>query len=148
MKDSIRAYIVEQILEEDTTPPDLADDTPLLSSGLLDSLAVEQLLLFLEDEHGVKFEESDYSVENFETIAAIHGLLRRKIADLPTERAPEDPLTVFRSPRSRRGRHDRVAPAGALTGDREDGPPSAGSGRTEGGASDAPAPPSRAARVP
>ncbi len=94
MRDSIRAYIVEQILEEDTAPPDLADDTPLLSSGLLDSLAVEQLLLFLEDEHGVKFEESDYSVENFETIAAIHDLLRRKLADLPTEpAAPDDPST-------------------------------------------------------
>ncbi|HEY7661408.1 MAG TPA: acyl carrier protein [Actinomycetota bacterium] len=77
MRDAIHAYIRDEILGEDA-PSDLADDTPLLSSGLMDSLAVEQLLLFLEDEYRVRFEDADYSVENFETVIAIEELLRRK----------------------------------------------------------------------
>jgi acyl carrier protein len=77
VKERIAAYIAQDILGEDA-PADLRSDTPLLSSGLLDSLAVEQLLLFLEDELGVSFEEADYSAENFETIDAIDRLVRRK----------------------------------------------------------------------
>jgi acyl carrier protein len=77
MRDAILAYLAGEILCEDA-PPDLDADTPLLSSGLLDSLAVEQLLLFLEDELGVAFEESDYSAEHFETVAAIEELVRGK----------------------------------------------------------------------
>jgi acyl carrier protein len=78
VKREIIAYISEEILGEDA-PPDLAEDTPLLSSGLLDSLSVEQLLLYLEDEHGVAFDESDYSAENFETVNAIEALVRRRL---------------------------------------------------------------------
>lgn len=84
MRDAIIAYIADDILGEDA-PPDLAHDTPLLSTGLLDSLSVEQLLLFLEDEHGVEFDESDYSAENFETVDAIVGLLRRKLGAVPMD---------------------------------------------------------------
>lgn len=78
MKDRIIAYIAEEILGEDT-PAGLNARTPLLSSGLLDSLSVEQLLLFLEDELGVQFDEDDYATENFETVDAIDALLRRKL---------------------------------------------------------------------
>lgn len=78
MKERIIAYIAEEILGEDA-PAGLTEKTPLLSSGLLDSLSVEQLLLFLEDELGVQFDETDYATENFETVAAIEGLLRRKL---------------------------------------------------------------------
>ncbi len=82
MKEKITAYILEEILGEDA-PASLAHDTPLLSSGLLDSLAVEQLLLFLEDELGIAFEESDYSAENFETLDAIDRLIQRKASATP-----------------------------------------------------------------
>jgi acyl carrier protein len=82
VKERISAYILEEILGDDA-PASLSDDTPLLSSGLLDSLAVEQLLLFLEDELGVAFEESDYSAENFETLDAIDRLVRQKTSAAP-----------------------------------------------------------------
>jgi acyl carrier protein len=78
VKREIIAYIAEEILGEDA-PPNLAETTPLLSSGLLDSLSVEQLLLYLEDEYGVTFDESDYSAENFETVDAIETLVRRRL---------------------------------------------------------------------
>jgi acyl carrier protein len=84
VKREIIAYIAEEILGEDA-PSDLAEDTPLLSSGLLDSLSVEQLLLYLEDEHGVVFVESDYSAENFETVSAIEALVRRRLPAAPLD---------------------------------------------------------------
>ena len=76
MRELIIAYIAHEILGDDA--PAITERTPLLSSGLLDSLSVEQLLLYLEDELGVEFEDTDYAVENFETVAAIEGLIRRK----------------------------------------------------------------------
>jgi hypothetical protein len=46
---------------------------------------VEQLLLYLEDEHGVAFAESDYSAENFETVNAIEALVRRRLEAGPID---------------------------------------------------------------
>jgi acyl carrier protein len=80
VKQTIISYITDEILGEDA-PPDLVDDTPLLSSGMLDSLCVEQLLVFLEEELGVEFDESDYTAENFETINAMVDLLHRKLGE-------------------------------------------------------------------
>ena len=70
MREMILNYIREDILGEDT-PPDLTAQTPLLSSGLVDSLGVEQLVLFLEEELGVEFEDPDLSAANFNTVASI-----------------------------------------------------------------------------
>jgi acyl carrier protein len=78
LKGTIRGYIVGELLGDDA-PSDLADDTPLLASGLVDSLGLEQLLYFLEDGFGVEFEDEDLSAENFQTIASIQTLLRRKL---------------------------------------------------------------------
>jgi acyl carrier protein len=78
VKELIIAYIADEILGEEA--PAITEYTSLLSSGLLDSLSVEQLLLYLEDELGVEFHDADYSAENFETVAAIGDLLLRKTA--------------------------------------------------------------------
>jgi acyl carrier protein len=75
---AVRGYIVDELLGEDA-PPDLTDDTPLLASGLVDSLGLEQLLFFLEDGFGVELDDEDLSAENFQTIASIQALLRRKL---------------------------------------------------------------------
>jgi acyl carrier protein len=58
VRNLIIRYIADEILGEDA--PAITERTPLLSSGLLDSLSVEQLLLYLEDELGVEFDETDY----------------------------------------------------------------------------------------
>lgn len=78
LRGAIRGFLVDELLGEDA-PPDFSDDTPLLSSGLVDSLDLEQLLWFFEDEFGVEFAEADLTVENFETVARIDHLLRRRL---------------------------------------------------------------------
>ena len=55
----------------------LDDDTPLLTSGLLDSLAIVKLLEFLDKEFGVSVGDVDFDPENFESVAAICALIER-----------------------------------------------------------------------
>lgn len=52
--------------------------TPLLSSGLLDSLGVLQLVTFLAEEFGVEISDEDFSEENFATVGALLALVAMK----------------------------------------------------------------------
>ncbi len=54
---------------------DLGPDDGLLSSGLLDSLAIVKLLSYLEDEFDVEIDDADFDPENFETIRSIAALM-------------------------------------------------------------------------
>ncbi len=74
---AIRDYITGFILAEDAGV-EVAFDTPLLSSGLLDSVGVEELLRFLEEEFGIEFEDEELNAEAFETIDVIAELMASK----------------------------------------------------------------------
>jgi acyl carrier protein len=52
-------------------------DTPLLSSGLVDSLRVAALLAALEKAYGVAIEPSEIGTDNFDTPAQIYAFVRR-----------------------------------------------------------------------
>lgn len=58
----------------------IGPQTPLLSSGLLDSLGVLQLVAFLDEELGVEIRDEDFSEENFATIGALLALIAHKQA--------------------------------------------------------------------
>ena len=57
---------------------DLTPDTPLLSSGVLDSLGILQLMGFLGDELGIEIGEEDFTMENFETIGSLAAFVARR----------------------------------------------------------------------
>jgi acyl carrier protein len=50
-------------------------DALLLQEGIIDSLGLQKLLVFLEQEHSVTIGEDDLVPENFESISAIAGLI-------------------------------------------------------------------------
>lgn len=54
---------------------DLKGDDSLLSSGILDSLAIVKLLSFVEDEFDVEIADADFDPENFETLNSIARLI-------------------------------------------------------------------------
>lgn len=58
----------------------LSTDTRLLEGGLLDSLGVLQLTLFLGEHFGLEIEDGDFMPENFETVGHVASFIRRKIA--------------------------------------------------------------------
>lgn len=71
--EQIRQYIQEELLEGAEMPADP------LSEGLLDSLAVEQLIGFIEDEFGVLFDDEELVAENFASIDTVVGLVNQKL---------------------------------------------------------------------
>ncbi|CAN1559735.1 AcpP Acyl carrier protein [Rhabdaerophilaceae bacterium] len=57
---------------------ELHDDTQLLTSGLLDSLGVLQMMAFLSDELGIEIGDDDFTLDNFETVGALLAFVNRR----------------------------------------------------------------------
>lgn len=53
------------------SPDTLSDDTPLQSSGILDSLATVGLIAFLEKEFQIELDVHDTAIERFDSIRDI-----------------------------------------------------------------------------
>jgi acyl carrier protein len=76
-RESIRGYILEEFLP-DEDPSVLEDSTPLISSGILDSIANAKLVTFLEDRFDVRFKPNEITAENLDTIDLIVETVERK----------------------------------------------------------------------
>ena len=77
MKAAVRHYILCTHLPGEA-PDTLRDDTPLQTSGILDSLATVELIAFVEKTFGVELDVTDTSVEQFDTVADIASTVSRK----------------------------------------------------------------------
>jgi len=60
------------------SPDDLPDDFELAGNAL-DSMAVTNLILALEEYFGFVFEDEELSAEDFETIASLSTLVAQKV---------------------------------------------------------------------
>ena len=77
VKEEIRQYILSEFLPGEK-PANLRDDTPLRSSGILDSVATLRLVSFIEEHFGIEMEAHEASVENFDRIDSIATLIQSK----------------------------------------------------------------------
>jgi acyl carrier protein len=77
MKEEIRQYILEEFLPGEK-PANLQDDTPLRTSGILDSVATLKVVDFVEEHYGIEVEAHEAGVENFDTINAIAAFVDNK----------------------------------------------------------------------
>ena len=50
-------------------------DEPLLSSGLVDSFSLMDLALFVEDNFGVRIEDTELNVQTFDTLDQLSALI-------------------------------------------------------------------------
>lgn len=75
----IREYVLTELLY-DRQLPSIADDESLLGAGMLDSLAVMRLVLWLEEQYGVQLLDDEVVPENLDSVRHIADLLRRKKA--------------------------------------------------------------------
>ena len=55
----------------------LNEDEDLLSAGILDSLAILQLVAYIEDQFGIKVPDEDVVFENFQSINALVAYLEQ-----------------------------------------------------------------------
>jgi acyl carrier protein len=73
MKHRLAQFIARDLLNR--TDLAIADDTDLLASGLLDSLSVMSLVVFMEEELAIQIPPEDIAIEHFESLAAIETYL-------------------------------------------------------------------------
>lgn len=74
MKEKIKQYLRESMSDNKI---ELEDTTSLYDAGVLDSLKIVQLTLFLQDEFHVGINPADITLEDFETIEKIQQLVQR-----------------------------------------------------------------------
>jgi acyl carrier protein len=75
MESVINTYISRELVGKPELLP-LKDDSSLLESGILDSLSVLKLVLFLEQQFGIVVAPEELIPENFETVDAICAYIR------------------------------------------------------------------------
>jgi acyl carrier protein len=77
IKETIREFILSNYLPGESRE-NLRDDTPLVTSGILDSLAALTLVSFVEKQFHVELDVYDTSIEHFDRIADIATSIHRK----------------------------------------------------------------------
>jgi len=73
----IKDYISRELVRDPALLP-VADETSLLESGILDSLSLLQLVVFLEGRFGITVGDADLLPENFATVNTICAYLRTR----------------------------------------------------------------------
>ncbi len=76
-------YIRNQLVSESL--PELKADSNLVVDGVLDSTALMQMVLWIEDEFGIAVDVEDMTPENFGTVRNMADYLRRKVPSEVTQ---------------------------------------------------------------
>ena len=77
MEKIINDYVSQELIPDPALLP-LADETPLLDTGILDSLGLLRLVVFLEEQFGITMDDADLLPENFATVNSICAYLRAR----------------------------------------------------------------------
>ena len=74
----IKSYILEEFLPGEN-PAELTDSTPLITGGILDSLATIKLVEFLEEQFQIEIQAHETMIEYLNTISDIVKLVHSKL---------------------------------------------------------------------
>jgi acyl carrier protein len=92
----VRSWILERlhdaILANGLNPDQLADDFDLLTQGVVDSLALVDLLASLEAELGVSIDYSELDPENLTLIGPLSQFIAGRVTTLVHKRAYRSPF--------------------------------------------------------
>ena len=72
------SHFIEDELAVDA---EVSEDTPLFSSGLIDSFSLVSLMTYIEDRAGIRISPGDVSLSNFDSIGRILNYLHRAAAE-------------------------------------------------------------------
>jgi len=76
-KERIKKFILEELIY-DKQLSDVEDTDSLLESGLIDSLNIAELIIYLEKKFLIQISDLDMIPENFENIEAITSFVEKK----------------------------------------------------------------------
>ena len=77
MESVINDYISREIVQDPALLP-LKNEASLLEGGILDSLSLLRLVVFLEERFGITMGDADLLPENFASVDAICAFLRAR----------------------------------------------------------------------
>lgn len=75
VRDRIRQFIQDSFFVDE-----VEDDQSFLSTGVVDSLGIMQLVAFVEAEFGLRVPDTDLVPENFDSIGRIAAYVQRRAA--------------------------------------------------------------------
>jgi acyl carrier protein len=76
MKQQIRQFIVENFYVSD--PAQIADDTMLVTTGVIDSTGMLEMIAFLEETFGISIGDHEMTPDNLESIDRMSAFVTRK----------------------------------------------------------------------
>jgi acyl carrier protein len=79
MRDTIIDFIRDEYVEDEGV--EVAEDTPLITSGLVDSFSMVSLKMFLEEEYDIRMSDEEANTEAFDRVSSIMALVNRKLAE-------------------------------------------------------------------
>lgn len=79
MKEAVKEYVVDEYIDEDDDV-EVEFDTPLISSGIVDSFSMVSLKAFLEKKYGVSLPDSEATPEAFDSVNSICALVQKHLA--------------------------------------------------------------------
>ena len=77
IREAVKAYILKEFLPGEN-PDELTDSTPLITGGILDSIATLKLVTFVEERYGIMLQPHEVDVDHLNTIADITHLISTK----------------------------------------------------------------------
>ena len=77
IKNALKQFILKEFLPGED-PNELTDTTPLITGGVLDSIATLKLVLFLEERFGVSLQAHETDADYLDTITSITKLILAK----------------------------------------------------------------------
>lgn len=81
--DSVRAFLIREFFRGETVDS-LSEDQPLVTSGLLDSVATLKLVLYLEEHFKITIDTADIADGQLDSLRAIESLILGKRDTFPS----------------------------------------------------------------
>lgn len=77
LRSRIRRFIATEVMLH--PDPSVVTEETTLIGGVMDSLGLMQLVSYLQDEFGVRFDEEEIVPQNFRTVADVERLVSSKL---------------------------------------------------------------------
>ena len=78
IREKIRTFIVTELIRDDSY--NLKNDEGIITGGLMDSFALAEFGVFIEDEYDIYIPDSDLTVENLDTLDQMVARVMRDMA--------------------------------------------------------------------
>ncbi len=77
IEEQVRTYIAQNILFSANGFP-YPDTASFLENGIVDSMNVLEIVMFVEEKFGIKVEDAEIIPENFDSVAQLASYIRKK----------------------------------------------------------------------